>query len=132
METCLLSISNANQGVRTFVSVDGGMADNVRPPLYSAKYTVLSVTHARNEPTELVTVVGKYCESGDFVARDVWLPPVATDDILAVPVSGAYHISMASNYNCTLRPAVLFAVDGKARVVQRRETYDDLLARCSI
>ena len=120
------------EGVRTFVSVDGGMGDNPRPPLYGARYTVLSVSRPNEAPTEKVTIVGKFCESGDFLARDVWLPPVEVGDILAIAVSGAYHIAMSSNYNCFLRPTVLFARDGKARVVQRRETIDDLLARCVV
>ena len=102
---------------------------SIRAPLYTAKYTVLSVTQPTAAPDHTYTVVGKFCESGDYLARDVQLPKVECGDVLAVPVSGAYHLSMSSNYNQYLRPPVVFVAGGKARLVQRRETYADLMAR---
>ena len=80
---------------------------------------------------ERVTIAGKYCESGDILVRDVDLPKLAADDVLAIPVAGAYALPLAGNYNASLRPAVVFVKDGQARLVRRRETYDDLL-RCEI
>lgn len=119
-------------GVRTYVAVDGGMADNIRPALYSAAYEALVANRADDEgPTERVTIAGKYCESGDVLVRDAGLLKLRAEDILAIPVAGAYSLPLASNYNASLRPAVVFVKDGRARLVRRRETYDDLL-RCEI
>ncbi len=115
-------------GVRTFVAVDGGMADNIRPAIYGSRYEALAVARPTAPAEETVTVVGKYCESGDILIRDVALPRLDEGDVLAVPASGAYCLAMASNYNAALRPAVVFVRDGKARLVRRRETYEDLLA----
>ncbi|MDH7487299.1 MAG: diaminopimelate decarboxylase [Anaerolineae bacterium] len=116
-------------GVRTYVSVDGGMADNIRPALYGVRYTALAATKAHQPVEEVVTVVGKYCESGDWLIRDIRLPKLEPGDLLAMPVAGAYHLPMASNYNLALRPAVVWVKDGRARLVQRRESYEDLVAR---
>jgi diaminopimelate decarboxylase len=115
-------------GVRTYVSVDGGMSDNPRPVLYGSGYEAF-LPRAVDSPRPLaVTVVGKHCESGDVVVRDARLPDdVAVGDVLATPVTGAYGHSMASNYNKVPRPAVVFVAAGRCRVVVRRETYDDLL-----
>jgi diaminopimelate decarboxylase len=119
-------------GVRTYVSVDGGMSDNPRPVLYGSGYEAFlpRATHARRD--RVVTVVGKHCESGDVLVRDARVPAdLAVGDILATPVTGAYGHSMGSNYNKVLRPAVVFVRDGGARLVVRRETDDDLL-RCDL
>jgi diaminopimelate decarboxylase len=116
-------------GIRTYVSVDGGMSDNPRPVLYGSGYeTFLPRETAASRPT-VVTVVGKHCESGDVIVRDGHLPAdVAVGDVLATPVTGAYGHSMASNYNKVPRPPVVFVRGGEARLVVRRETFDDLLA----
>lgn len=115
-------------GVRRYVSVDGGMMDNIRPALYQARYEAVLANKALQEPVEMVTVAGKACESGDLLIEDTYLPPVEKDDLLAVFSTGAYCYTMASNYNRNPRPAVIFVRNGKVRVVVRRETYDDLLA----
>jgi diaminopimelate decarboxylase len=115
-------------GVRTFLSVDGGMSDNPRPVLYGSGYEAFLPRAATAARPFVAHVVGKHCESGDLVVRDARLPAdVAVGDILATPVTGAYGHSMASNYNKVTRPAVVFVADGEARVVVRRETLDDLL-----
>lgn len=114
--------------VRVYVSVDGGMGDNIRPALYSSEYTVRRATDPYATPTENVTVVGKYCESGDYIAKDVDLPVLQSGDLLCTPTSGAYSVPMASNYNMTTRPAIVMVKDGDARLIRRRETYEDLLA----
>jgi diaminopimelate decarboxylase len=114
---------------RTYVSVDGGMSDNLRPALYGAQYTATVASRSAAEETVRARVVGKHCESGDIVVHDVALPAdVAPGDLLAVPVTGAYGRSMASNYNWVPRPPVLAVRDGVVRVLVRRETEDDLLA----
>ena len=116
-------------GVRTYVSVDGGMGDNIRPALYDAEYEVLSVDDPLGEPSQTVTIAGKFCESGDVLAKDVILPELNTDDLLALPASGAYCIPMASNYNLQTRPAIVLVTEqSEARLIRRRETYADLLA----
>ncbi|MCS7187664.1 MAG: diaminopimelate decarboxylase [Armatimonadetes bacterium] len=114
--------------VRTYVSVDGGMSDNPRPALYGARYFAVIANKASQEPNKIVTVAGKHCES-DILIRDIPLADPQPGDILAVFTTGAYHYSMASNYNRFPRPAVVFVKDGKAKLVVRRETYDELL-RC--
>jgi diaminopimelate decarboxylase len=115
-------------GIRTYVAIDGGMTDNIRPALYGARYECLVANKADQPRTEVVTVAGKHCETGDLIARDVPIQPVETGDILAVCATGAYCQSMSSNYNKQVRPAVVFVRDGESRVVVRRETYDDLMA----
>jgi diaminopimelate decarboxylase len=119
-------------GVRTYVSVDGGMADNIRPALYGAAYTAELVARATGDEVEHVTIAGKYCESGDVLIERVALPPFVPGDLLAVPSAGAYCLAMASNYNLAFRPAVVFVEEGSALLVQRRETVDDLLRRDAI
>jgi diaminopimelate decarboxylase len=114
---------------RTYVSVDGGMSDNLRPALYGAQYTATVASRAASTDTVRARVVGKHCESGDIVVHDVRLAAdVRPGDLLAVPVTGAYGRSMASNYNHVPRPPVLAVTDGAVRVLVRRETEDDLLA----
>lgn len=116
-------------GLRTYVSVDGGMSDNIRTALYGAHYTAALVSRASDAPLRPVTITGKHCESGDIVVHDVPLPAdLRAGDLLAVPASGAYHRSMASNYNHVPRPPVIAVRDGEAHVIVRRETEDDLLA----
>lgn len=118
------------RGVRTFVAVDGGMSDNPRPALYGARYTVRMVGRSSSAPLSPVTVVGRHCESGDVLASDIRLPAdIAAGDLLAVPCTGAYHHSLSSNYNAIGRPPLVAVRDGVARVLIRRETEDDLLAR---
>lgn len=115
--------------VRTYVSVDGGMSDNIRPALYGAEYTARLANRTGSAETVRARVVGKHCESGDIVISDIELPSdVTPGDLLAVPATGAYGRSMASNYNHVLRPPVVAVADGAARVIVRRETEDDLLA----
>jgi diaminopimelate decarboxylase len=114
-------------GVRTYVSVDGGMGDNIRPAMYESRYEALAANRAHDAPAERVTIAGKFCESGDILIRDVELPRLAPGDLLALPASGAYNLPMASNYNMSLRPPVVLVCDGRARLVRRRETYEDLL-----
>ncbi len=114
-------------GVRRFVSVDGGMADNIRPALYGSQYSALVANRATDERRETVTVAGKYCESGDLLLRDAALPPLEAGDILAMPAAGAYALAMAGNYNASQRPAVVLVKDGEAKLMRRRETYEDLL-----
>jgi diaminopimelate decarboxylase len=116
-------------GLRTYVSVDGGMSDNIRTALYDARYTAVLANRTSSAEPANVTLCGKHCESGDIVAHDVPLPSdLAVGDLVAVPASGAYHRSMASNYNHVPRPPVVAVRDGRARVVVRRETEDDLMA----
>ena len=116
-------------GVRTYASVDGGMSDLLRPMLYGAVYEPLLANRADAEPTGTLRLVGKHCESGDVLVREASLPPVTPGDLVCLPATGAYGISMASNYNGVTRPAVLFVDRGRARLVTRRETYSDLVAR---
>lgn len=115
-------------GVRKYVSVDGGMGDNIRPAIYGSKYSAFCANRIGEPHDDLVTIAGWYCESGDVLARDVKLPVVQPGDILAMPASGAYQIPMSSNYNMARRPPILMVGEGKARLIRRRETYDDLLA----
>jgi diaminopimelate decarboxylase len=115
-------------GVRTYVAVDGGMADNIRPAIYDARYEAIPANRPLAANEELVTVAGKYCESGDILVRDVQLPRLQPGEVLAIPASGAYCLAMASNYNGALKPPIVFVRDGKARLVRRRETYADLMA----
>ena len=115
-------------GVRTYVSVDGGMSDNPRPVLYGSGYEAFLPRDVGAPRPRVVTVVGKHCESGDVIVRDASVPAdLAVGDVLCTPVTGAYGYSMASNYNRVPRPAVVFVRDGRAQVVARRETYDDLM-----
>jgi diaminopimelate decarboxylase len=124
-------------GVRTYISVDGGMADNIRPALYGARHTALVAATEASVPRgetpvraeETVTISGRYCESGDVLIRDITLPLVEAGDLLAVPGVGAYCLPLASNYNLSPRPAVLLVGEGRVTLIQRRETFQDLVAR---
>jgi diaminopimelate decarboxylase len=112
-----------------YLHIDGGMADNIRPALYGARYTALLAGRVSEPATELVHIAGRYCESGDVLIRDIRLPQAGLGEILAIATAGAYTLSMASNYNLVPRPALLLLADGNARVIQRRETYADLVDR---
>ena len=114
-------------GIRTYVSVDGGMGDNIRPALYQATYEVLSANRPAAEPDATVTIAGKYCESGDVLATDILLPAPAAGDVIAIPAVGAYCPSMASNYNLNPRPPIVLVRDGESRLIRRRESYADLM-----
>ena len=116
--------------IRKYVSIDGGMSDNVRPSLYGADYSVRIANRSSDADPALVRIAGKHCESGDIVVRADYLPgDVGPGDILGVPATGAYGWAMASNYNYLARPPVVAVVDGEARVIVRGETEEDLLAR---
>ena len=114
-------------GVRRYVSVDGGMGDNIRPALYDAAYEAVIANRMNDKSTEVATIAGKYCESGDILVKDVLLPPIdrGGNDLIAIPASGAYCISMASNYNLNPKPPIVLVNKGEARVIRRRETYQD-------
>lgn len=114
-------------GIRTYVSVDGGMADNPRYILYGAEYEFLNAGKAGDEKKQTVTVAGRCCESGDLLGEHIKIQPVAAGDILAVLSAGAYHYSMASHYNRLPNPAVVMTKDGNARLLVKRETYEDLV-----
>ena len=116
--------------IRTYLSVDGGMSDNPRPVLYGSGYEAFDPSDVNAERPKEVRIVGKHCESGDVIIPDAWIPAATgIGDLLATPVTGAYGYSMASNYNKVPRPPVVFLKDGDARLVVRRETFDDLSAR---
>ncbi len=115
--------------IRKYISVDGGMSDNARTALYDAEYSAVIAQRTSTAPTALSRLVGKHCETGDIIIRDIQLPSdVAPGDLIATPATGAYGRSMASNYNHVPRPPVVAVIDGKARVIVRRETEADLLA----
>ena len=114
--------------VRKYVSLDGGMGDNIRPALYEARYEAVVANKMSAPGQETVTLAGKFCESGDILVRDVHLPSMEPGDIVAIPSSGAYAPSMASNYNLNPRPAIVMVKDGNARLIRRRETYADMMA----
>ncbi len=114
-------------GVRHYVSVDGGMADNIRPAMYDSQYSAVVANRVLDDRVERVVIAGKYCESGDVLMRDADLPPLVPGDILAMPAAGAYALAMASNYNASLRPAIVLVRDGQSHLIRRRETYDDLM-----
>ena len=115
-------------GVRHYVSVDGGMSDNIRPSLYGAVYTAEVANRVAGPATQTVTIAGKFCESGDVLIKDIAMPELRAGDLLAMPASGAYALPMASNYNAATRPAVVIVKAGKARVIKRRETYADVFS----
>ena len=114
-------------GVRKYVSVDGGMGDNIRPALYGAAYEVVAAGKMNAEPSDQVTIAGKFCESGDVLVRDIMLPMLEAEDVIAIPASGAYCLSMASNYNLNPRPPIVLVKGGEARLIHRRETYQDMM-----
>ena len=113
--------------VRKYISVDGGMTDNIRPALYGARYEALITNKASEPMDENVTIAGKCCESGDILIQDIKIQKAESGDILAILSTGAYGFSMASGYNKIIRPAVVFVRNGEARVVVKRQSYDDLI-----
>ena len=115
-------------GTRAYLAVDGGMADNVRPAMYDSQYRALAAERVFAPCDQTVTVAGKFCESGDILVRDAALPELRIGELIAMPAAGAYQLAMESNYNLALRPAVVMARDGEARLVRRRQSFDDLLA----
>ncbi len=114
-------------GVRTYVAVDGGMSDNLRPMLYDSRYEAMLASKAEVPASEVVTIAGKHCESGDVLVRDVHIAPPEPGDILVTPGTGAYGYAMANNYNAQPRPAVVMVAEGRARVIIARETWEDVL-----
>jgi diaminopimelate decarboxylase len=116
-------------GVRTYVAVDGGMSDNLRPMLYGSRYQAVIADRAGETPDTDATIAGKHCESGDVLIKEAHLAAPRVGDVLVTPATGAYGHAMANNYNGVPRPPVIFCRDGEARVVVRRESWDDLLAR---
>ena len=114
-------------GVRKYVSVDGGMADNIRPAIYGSRYEAVVANRVETEPREVVTIAGKYCESGDILIRDIELPVLSAGDLIAIPASGAYCLAMASNYNAALKPPIVLVGNGQSRLIRRRETFEDLM-----
>ena len=114
-------------GVRCYVSVDGGMADNIRPALYGAKQEAVVASRMMEKEAGEVTIAGKFCESGDVLIRDISLPSIKAGDIIAVPGCGAYCLPQASNYNASFKVAVVLVKDGQARLIRRRETVEDLM-----
>lgn len=126
----LVTLPDDTSAIRKYVSVDGGMSDNIRPALYGADYTVRIASRVSGAAPALVRIAGKHCESGDIVVRADYLPgDVAPGDLVAIPATGAYHWSMASNYNYLGRPPVVAVKDGKSHLLVRRETEEDLLSR---
>jgi diaminopimelate decarboxylase len=113
--------------IRKYVSVDGGMTDNIRPALYQSRYEAMLANKATAEATEVVSIAGKCCESGDMLIWDIMMPEVNPGDILAVSCTGAYGYAMANNYNRIVRPAVVFVKNGHAELVVQRETFEDLI-----
>jgi len=103
------------------------MADNIRHALYGARHEAVVASRMSAKDTKKVTIAGKFCESGDVLIEDISLPPVAAGDIIAVADCGAYCLPMGSNYNASLKPAVVLVKDGKARLIRRRETFEDLM-----
>jgi diaminopimelate decarboxylase len=127
----LYTVESVKPGLagETIVAVDGGMSDNLRPMLYGAAYSAALVERMGSSDGGVCTVVGKHCESGDVLVRDVRLPDPRPGDVLVTPVTGAYGHAMANNYNGVPRPPVIFCAGGDARAVVRRETYEDLRGR---
>jgi len=118
-----------NGANRRYISVDGGMSDNIRPSLYQAEYLAILANRESTESVRDSRIVGKHCESGDIIIRSIDLPgDIDAGDLLAIPATGAYGRSMASNYNHMARPAVVAVKSGTARVILRRETTADLLS----
>jgi diaminopimelate decarboxylase len=125
----LYTVQTVKRNVSTWVAVDGGMSDNLRPMLYASVYEALIADRATSSPTDRFHVAGKHCESGDVIVRDVPLPDPRPGDVLVTPATGAYGHALANNYNGVPRPPVIFCRGGSARVVVRRETYEDLIRR---
>jgi len=125
----LYTVQTVKRNVSTWVAVDGGMSDNLRPMLYGARYEALIADRPLAAAEERCNVAGKHCESGDVILRDIKLADPAPGDVIVTPVTGAYGYSLANNYNGVPRPPVIFCSAGEARVVVRRESYEDLAAR---
>jgi diaminopimelate decarboxylase len=125
----LYTVQTVKRNVSTWVAVDGGMSDNLRPMLYGSRYEVLAADRPLAGAGERCRLAGKHCESGDVIVREAWLPSPVPGDVIATPVTGAYGYSLANNYNGVPRAPVIFCREGDARVVVRRETYEDLTAR---
>jgi diaminopimelate decarboxylase len=125
----LYTVQTVKRNVSTWVAVDGGMSDNLRPMLYGAVYEAVIADRPLAEGGELCRLAGKHCESGDVIVRNVRLPNPAPGDVIATPATGAYCYALANNYNSVPRPPVVFCRNGGARLVVRRETYEDLTAR---
>jgi len=117
------------RGDKVWILTDGGMTDNPRHAMYGARYSCLSVSSPGAEQSEKVSIAGPYCESGDVVIEDLLMPKIEVGELIAIPASGAYHLSMSSNYNGSRKPTVLLLEAGQARVIQRRETIEDLMRR---
>ena len=115
-------------GIKKYVCVDGGISDNIRPALYGAKYEAVVANKAVKAEKEVVTIAGKLCQSGDILVRDINLALVRPGDLIAIPVCGAYSIPMSSNYNAMPRPAIVMVKEGRARLIRRRESYQDLMS----
>ena len=126
----LYSVGGVKQtsAATTFVTIDGGMSDNPRPAMYGARYTALLANRADETIAGAYAVAGKHCESSDVLIERVELPEPRRGDVLAVPVTGAYTLSMSSNYNAVTRPPAVLVADGQARLIRRRESIDDLFA----
>ena len=118
-------------GVRCYVSVDGGMGDNIRPALYGSKYEAVVANKMLAKEAKEITIAGKFCESGDILLKDIALPPVSAGDIIAIPDCGAYCLPQASNFNASLKPAIVLVNKGEARLIRRRETFADL-TKCDL
>ena len=118
-------------GIKRYVAVDGGMADNIRPALYGSRYEALAANRMLEKEAGRVTIAGKFCESGDILVKDINIPPVSSGDIIAIPASGAYCLPLQSNYNASLKPAIVLVKEGRARLIRRRETFKDL-TRCDL
>jgi diaminopimelate decarboxylase len=117
------------RGDKVWILADGGMTDNPRYAMYGARYSCLTVTSPSRERSERVSIAGPYCESGDVIIEDLLMPKIEEGELIAIPVSGAYQLSMSSNYNGSRKPAVLWLEEGQAKIIMRRETTDDLLKR---
>ena len=118
-------------GIRRYVSIDGGMGDNVLPAFYQVKFEAVAAAAMSSAGTELVTICGKYCESSDILIRDLALPEMSAGDIIAIPGCGAYNLTESTNYNMSFKPAVVMVKNGEVRLIRRRETLDDL-TRCDL
>lgn len=125
----LYRVGSVKRGSRTYVAIDGGMADNIRPTAYGATYTCALASRVDDGGLTDVAVAGKYCETGDILIQKVALPLPRVGDLIAVPVSGAYQLAMASNYNLAPRPAVVVVADADATLVRPRESYEEIVAR---
>ena len=113
---------------RTYFAVDGGMADNVRPAMYQAKYTIDCANKPQEEKTQTVTISGRYCESGDILMKDIKMPKLQDGDIICVYDTGAYGYSMASNYNRVQKPNVVLVNNSQSAIIVKRESLDDLIS----